>query len=221
MDIFKYDVYRGPHLGIYTTVNDDFVFIPHGFAKTKAQKLAKYLGTEYVFTSIATSRLMGVLMVANNHGILLPYNSEPYELERLKKSTDLNVTVIDSKYTALGNLICANDKGAIVSPLISKEYLKTIEDALGVEAIQKKVAGYQQVGAMVVATSHGGIIHPETDEHDIKTISSVLGVKMEAATINGGVPFVSSGILANNNSIVVGRLTSGPEIMMLTRAFTD
>jgi len=139
----------------------------------------------------------------------------------VEASKDSNVTVIDSKYTALGNLICANDKGAIVSPLISKEYLKTIEDALGVEAIQKKVAGYQQVGAMVVATSHGGIIHPETDEHDIKTISSVLGVKMEAATINGGVPFVSSGILANNNSIVVGRLTSGPEIMMLTRAFID
>ena len=96
-----------------------------------------------------------------------------------------------------------------------------IEDTLGVEVIQKRVAGYQQVGAMVVATSHGGIIHPETDEHDIKIISSVLGVKVEAATINGGVPFVSSGILANNNSIVVGRLTSGPEIMMLTRAFTD
>ena len=39
--------------------------------------------------------------------------------------------------------------------------------------------------------------------------------------INGGTPFVSSGMLVNNNAIVVGNLTNGPEIMMLTRAFTS
>ena len=74
---------------------------------------------------------------------------------------------------------------------------------------------------MVVATDNGGVIHPETDERDIKAISDVLGVHVEAATINGGIPFVSSGVLANNHSVVVGRLTNGPEIMMLTRAFTS
>ena len=105
--------------------------------------------------------------------------------------------------------------------MIPKENLKKIQDVLGVEVIQKKVAGYHQVGAMIVATSHGGIIHPETDDEDIKTISNVLGVNVEPATINGGIPFVSSGILANNKSIVVGTLTNGPEIMMLTRAFTN
>ena len=40
-------------------------------------------------------------------------------------------------------------------------------------------------------------------------------------TINGGFPFLSSGILVNNKSMVVGTLTNGPEIMMLTRAFTN
>jgi len=221
LDIIKYDVYRGPNIGIYTNVNDDYVFVPNGFAKTKAEHLADYLDTSYVFTSIANTRLIGALMVVNNHGILIPRTSAQYEYEHLKKSTGLEVTVIDTKYTALGNMIAANGKGAVVSPLISKENLKIIEDALGVEAIQKKVAGYHQVGAMIVATDHGAIIHPETDEKDIKTISDVLGVHIEPATINGGVPFVSSGILANNHSAVVGRLTNGPEIMMLTRAFAN
>jgi len=221
LDIIKYDVYRGPNLGIYTKVNDDFVFVPNGFAKTKAQNLAKYLETEYLFTSVANTRLIGPLMVVNNHGILLPKTSYEFEYENLKKSTGLNVEVLDSKFTALGNLICVNDKGAIVSPIISKQNLKKIEDALDVEVIQKRVAGYHQVGAMVVATSQGGIIHPETDDNDIKSISSVLGVNLEPATINGGSPFVASGMLANNNSIVVGKLTNGPEIMMLTRAFVN
>ncbi len=71
------------------------------------------------------------------------------------------------------------------------------------------------------ANNFGGIIHPETEEEDIKKISNILGVNIEPATINGGTPFVSSGILANNNAVVVGNLTNGPEIMMLTRAFTD
>ena len=46
-------------------------------------------------------------------------------------------------------------------------------------------------------------------------------VNIEHSTINGGTPFVSSGMLVNNNAIVVGNLTNGPEIMMLTRAFTS
>ena len=221
LDIIKYDVYRGPNIGIYTSVNDDYVFIPNGFAKSKAEHLADYLDASYVFTSIANTRLIGALMVVNNHGILIPRTSAQYELEHLEKSTGLDVTVIDTKYTALGNMIAANGKGAVVSPLISKENIKQIEDALDVEVIQKKVAGYHQVGAMVVATDNGAVIHPETDEKDIKAISDVLGVHVEAATINGGIPFVSSGILANNHSLVVGRLTNGPEIMMLTRAFAS
>jgi len=221
LDIIKYDVYRGPNIGVYTKVNDSFVFLPNGFAKTKAKNLADYLKTDFIFASIANTRLIGTLMVANNNGMLLPNISFSHELEHLKKSTDLNVEVLDTKFTALGNLICANDKGGIISPMIPKENLKKIQDVLGVEVIQKKVAGYHQVGAMIVATSHGGIIHPETDDEDIKTISSVLGVNLEPATINGGIPFVSSGILANNKSIVVGTLTNGPEIMMLTRAFTN
>lgn len=221
MDIIKYDVYRGPNIGLYTKVNDHFVFVPNGFAKTKAENLARFLDTDYIFASVANTRLLGALMVVNNHGILLPSNSSEYEIEYLRKNTTLNVEILDSKFTALGNLVCANDKGAVVSPVISKQNIKKIEDALGVETIQKRVAGYHQVGAMIVANSHGGIIHPETDDDDIKTISNVLGVNFEAATINGGIPFVASGVLANNHSIVVGTLTSGPEIMMLTRAFMN
>ncbi|MFQ6025152.1 MAG: translation initiation factor IF-6 [Nitrosopumilaceae archaeon] len=220
MDIYKYDVYRGPNLGIYTKTNDDFVFIPNGFAETKARNLAKYLKTDYLFTSVANTRLLGPLMVVNNNGIILPRTCLEEEFEYLKKATNLNVTILDSKQTALGNLICVNDKGGVMSPKIPREYVKEVQDVLGIEIIQIRVAGYHQTGAMVIATSHGGIIHPETDEEDIKTISGVLGIDIEPATINGGIPYVASGVLANNNSVVVGNLTNGPELVMLSRAFT-
>ena len=221
MDIIKYDVYSGPNIGIFTNVNDKFVFVPNGYAETKAENLAKYLHTEYIMTPVANTRLLGVLMVLNNHGILLPRTSSPEEITNLQKSTGLNVKILDTKYNALGNLISVNDKGGVISPLIEKSFTKEIEDVLDIEIIQKMVAGYDQVGAVMDANNLGAVIHPETDEEDIKNFSNILGVNVEPATINGGIPFVSSGILANSNAVVVGNLTSGPEIMMLTRAFTN
>ena len=221
LDIIKYDVYSGPNIGIFTSVNDKFVFIPNGFAKTKAENLARYLQTEYIMTPVANTRLLGILMVLNNHGILLPNTSSPDEIANLRKHTDLNVKMLDTKHNALGNLICVNDKGGVISPIVEKEYIKEIEDVLDIEVIQKRVAGFHQVGAVMKANNLGGIIHPEADEEDIKNFSNVLGVNLEPATINGGIPFVSSGMLANNNAVVVGNLTNGPEIMMLTRAFTN
>ena len=219
MGIFKYDVYRSPNVGIYAKCNDSFVFIPNGFATTKAENLQDFLKTEYVFASVANTRLLGPLMVVNNNGLLLPRNSLEEEVIHLKKSTGLNVDILDTKHTAIGNLICVNDKGGIMSPLIPSEYVKKVEDVLGIELVRKRIAGYHQAGAMAIATSHGGIIHPSTEEDDIKSISQVLGVDLEPATINGGSPYVSSGILANNRSLVVGALTNGPELVMLTKAF--
>ena len=221
MDIIKYDVYRGPNIGIYINVNDKYVLVPMGFAESKAEKLAEYLKAEWMYMSVANTRLLGALAVMNNKGILLPKTAYQNEYDTLKKQTDLEVGVLDSKYTALGNVICANDKGAVVSPWLSKEDVVKIKDILDVEVIQKRIAGFNQTGAVMIANGSGAVIHPEADEEDMKKFSNVLGVKIEHCTVNNGIPYVASGILANNNCIVVGTMTSGPEIMMMTRAFLN
>ena len=192
-----------------------------GYAETKAEKLAKYLEVEPLYTAVANTRLLGALMSMNNHGVLLPTTAYQDEYDFLKNETKLEVGVLDSKYTALGNVICANDKGAIVSPWLSKSDVETIKQILDVEVVQKRIAGLNQVGAMMVANNTGAVIHPEADEEDMKMFANVLGVHIEHSTINGGVPFVESGILANNKAVVVGSMTTGPEIMMLTRAFLN
>ncbi|MCH8914375.1 MAG: translation initiation factor IF-6 [Thaumarchaeota archaeon] len=221
MDIFKFDVYRGPNLGIYISVNDRVVMVPMGYAKSKAEKLAKYLDVDILYTSIANTRLIGILSVMNNKGILLPKTAYQEEYDLLKKETDLEVGVLDSKFTALGNVICANDKGAVVSPWLSDKDCQTIKNILEVEVIQKRIAGFNQTGVVLVANNTGAAIHPEADEEDMKTFANLLGVKIEQVSINNGTPYVSSGILANNHALVVGSLTTGPEIMMLTRAFLN
>ena len=56
--------------------------------------------------------------------MLLPNTCSQGEIEHLKKHTDLNIKLLDVKYNALGNLICVNDKGGIISPTIDKKYVK-------------------------------------------------------------------------------------------------
>ena len=213
-------MYRGPNIGIYGRATDEKVFVPRGYAEAKAARLEECLGAEALASSVANTRLLGPLMVANNHGLLLPHTVSDLEVAHYQKHSGLCVAVLGTRYTALGNMIAANDRGAVVSPAISAEDARSAADALDVEVAQLRVAGYNQVGAMVAATSRGGIVHPEADDAEIRAASDVLGVRLEPATINGGVPFVSSGVLANNKSVVAGSMTTGPEIMMLTQAFS-
>ena len=221
MDIIKYDVYRQPNIGVFINVNDTIGLVPMGFAETKANKLAEYLNVEIFHTAIANTMLIGTLSVMNNKGILLPSTAYQDEYDYLKNETDLEVGVLDTKFNALGNVICANDKGAIVSPALSKEDCKVISDVMGVEVLQKKIAGSHLSGVSLKANNTGGVIHPEAEEKDIEIIEDLLSVNVEQTSINGGVPYVTSGILANNHCIIVGSMTSGSEIMNLSKAFLN
>lgn len=218
LEIYRYTFYKSPNIGIFVRANDSVMLMPHGFAETKSDKLAEYLQVRPVSTSIAGTRLIGPMSVMNNNGILLPSLADDEEVSWLKQSTGLNVEKLQSKFTAVGNLIAANDNGALVSPLL-KEAERQIQDILGVPAHSMGVGGFVQTGAVVVATNAGAGVHPKATEEEVEAVAEALQVPAEPLTINGGVPFLTSGIVANTKAVVVGSLTSGPELIMLSRIF--
>jgi translation initiation factor 6 len=220
LGIYKYDVYKSPNIGVFIKANDRIILIPFGFAETKITKLTHYLQIEEkIFASIAGTRLIGPMTVMNNNGILLPSIASDEEICVLRQASGLNVERLKSKFTAVGNLISTNDNGALVSPLLNSEVNQQVRDVLGVPVNSIAVGGFIQTGSMVVATNIGAAIHPKATEEEIKIISESLQVQVEPATVNGGVPFLSSGIIANSKSVIVGGLTSGPELIMLSRVF--
>lgn len=205
-------------MGLFLRTNNDTLLLPFGFAETKAKKLKEYLDVEKIIhVSIAGTRLIGPMTVMNNNGILLPSTVSDDEI-RILKQTGLNVDRLKSKFTAIGNLISANDKGAVVSNLFRGEAEQNIKDILGVPLQTFSIGGYVQVGSMIVATNAGAIVHPIANDSEISTISEILQVEAEPATVNGGSPFLSSGIIANFSSVIVGNLTTGPELIMISRA---
>lgn len=218
LEIYRYTFYKSPNIGIFVRANDSVMLLPQGFAETKSDKLAEYLQVRVVPTSIAGTRLIGPMSIMNNSGILLPSLAEDEEVSWLKQNTGLKVEKLQSKFTAVGNLIAANDKGALVSCIL-KDVEVQVRDVLDVPTYSMDIGGFVQTGAMVVATNSGAGVHPRATEDEVKAVSETLQVPAEPLTINGGVPFLSSGIVANTKTIVVGSLTSGPELIMLSRIF--
>jgi translation initiation factor 6 len=212
-------LYKSPNVGIFAKSNDKFVLLPFGYAETKLKKITEIMETEPIYVSIAGNRIIGPMVVLNNNGMILPSTASEDELIYLKRLTGLNVAKLDSKYTAVGNLISTNDKGAIISPLFKGEFDKYIGDILGVEVHTMSVAEFNQTGSTVVSTNSGAAVHPKATEQEVEVISSVLKVEAEPLTINGGIPYLSSGMIWNSKSLIVGTLTTGPELIMLSRAF--
>ena len=213
------NVYSNPNIGIFLRSNDSHVLIPQGLSKNKVNIIKKYLDVSSLTTSIGGSHLIGALTAMNNNAIMVSKLTENYEIKKIEKQTGLNVVKLESKFTAIGNLIAANDKGAIVSTLLTEKNVKQISESLQVPVKKMNISSINLVGALINATNKGAIVHPGITEKEISIVSEVLKVNVEPATVNSGTPYVSSGIIANSKNILVGNQTSGPELLILSKAF--
>jgi len=170
------------------------------------------LGVPTLRTRIYGTNLVGLLCQGNSHGILLPYFIPEDDLRKIRKFADdvgFSVGKVEDRHTALGNLIACNDHGALASPLF--EDTKVIKDVLNVDVVKMKVASSNEVGACVLATNKGFLAHHDAEDQ-LSDIAGVLKVKGLAGTVNYGVPFVKSGVIANSNGYITGMQTSGTEL---------
>ncbi len=218
MTIHFLDIYRSSNIGIFLKCNEKFLLVPRGLAPTKIAKLAEFLDVEPVEASIGGSRLLGPLIAMNDNGILVSRMAEESEIRHLKESTKLPVERVPARVTSIGNLLSANDNGAVASRLL--EVVKDqIVDVLGVPVEFLTIASYYQVGSLVVSSNVGAAVHPQVSDEESSKAAAVLKVDVEPATVNGGVPYVASGVIVARKKAVVGSLTSGPELIMLSRVF--
>ncbi|MDA4124774.1 MAG: translation initiation factor IF-6 [Thaumarchaeota archaeon] len=214
------DIYRSVNIGVFLKANEKFVLVPKGLAETKTRKLSEALGVEAVPASVGESRLLGPLVTMNGNGILVSRLAGSNEMAEIKSATGLNVSRLDSKFTAVGNLVAANDKCALVSPVLDSRAASQVRDVLGTEVQTMAIGDYYQVGSLVVATNGGAAVYPGLDEQEVARIGSLLGVDAHPTSVNRGVPYVASGLVANSKNAVVGSQTTGPELVFITRALS-
>ena len=218
MGLHLIDIYRSPNIGVFLKGNDKFLLVPKGLAQTKADKLCADLQVSAVPASIGESRLLGPLISMNSNGILVSRLAEDAEVHELKSATGINVSRLESKLTAVGNLVVANDRFALVSPVLDHAALSQVRDFLGTEVERMPIGEYYQVGSFVVATNNGAAVYPGLDDREVGRIGSLLGVEAYPTSVNSGVPYVASGLVANSRNAIAGTQTTGPELVFITRA---
>jgi translation initiation factor 6 len=205
-------------IGVYSLANDKIVIIPKMVPLKKAERTAEWLKVKLVRTSIGGSVLAGALACANSNGILLPNSIREEEFGVIKSLFEGNITVMETKKTAYGNLVLANDYGAVVDPRFKEPQIKQIYETLGVDAVTGEIAGLPYVGSLAVATNKGVLAHPLLKDEERKILESVFKVPVDVGTINCGIPYVGTGLIGNSHAAVAGSLTTGPEMFIIGNA---
>ena len=215
MAVLMADVFGSPNIGVYCFCNEELAVVPPGLTKRKMRQIADTLEVGICSTTVGGSTLVGALVAGNSKGLLVPHTIQEYERQRIEQFS--KVIVVDSNWTALGNVVLANDFGAVLHPDSPQEIVKSLT-RLEVPAVCSKIGSLPFVGALALATNKGVLLSPNALKEEQSVIESALKVGVELSTTNGGVAFVKSGILANTKGAVVGPLTRGAELMQVTKA---
>ena len=207
----RFSRYAGtPNIGVYTAVNESFAFIAGDAAPEFVKDVEEALQVETTLMTVAGSFVIGSLVVMNSNGAVVSGLADSREMEIIGKC--IKCTPIDDPLNAAGNNILANDKGAIVNPGYTKDLIKGISDALGVECVPSTIAGINTVGSICRATNKGCVCHADASDDDMKLIEDVLKVECIRTTVNHGSRMLGAGILANSKGALIGDDTTPIEM---------
>ncbi|MHA3964129.1 MAG: translation initiation factor IF-6 [Candidatus Thorarchaeota archaeon SMTZ1-45] len=215
--IARTDFEGDSNVGAYGIATDRFVFVSSNMSEKGLDTIEKTFNLPLVQTTIATLDAVGLVSVATSNGILVPYTTTDEELAQLKSSSEVPVDWLDDKMTALGNIIIANDNGAICHPDFNFRSRRKISDVLGVEVVSGSLAKLPIVGANAIATNHGAVVHPLATKSEIELLAQLLKVHVEVGTVNRGSPYTSLGVLANTDGMIAGTDTTGVELAHISQ----
>ena len=206
------DFQGDPNIGLFGIVTEKYAVLP------EAGIDVSFLVKTVAYTTIAGTKLCGLFLAGNSHGLIVPETITEREMHILKTALKgINILKLKSNYTAIGNLILCNDKGAVISPLLRASAEK-IAECLDVKVHVGNVLDMEIVGALGVATKKGFILDMYIGDEEFKFVKSALKVDGDIGTVNFGSEFVKSGILANSKGVLVGSATTGPETARIDEA---
>ena len=216
--IVKSSIQRNPFIGLFLKTNDSLSFAPKRLPQKNVAQLESVLKTRVVELFVNQSPLLGLMLALNNNGVVLPVFAEEEE-KRLLRKEGLNVCVL-SKPLAPGNLILANDKGVLASPLLSKKDVVAVRDCLGAEVFQQALAGLNVVGSSSVVTNNGVLAFNQASEVELKFLKKIFAAPALNGSCNTGVEFNALGVVANSHGALVGETTTGFEIQRVYEALS-
>jgi translation initiation factor 6 len=217
--IIKTDILGSVNVGNYVKATNSYLIITGETTDKKSQEISEVLGVEYVKVMMKDCRITAPFFAGNSRGLLISKFIDDETVSLLREQLKgIQVEVVQDKFTAIGNLILPNDKGALVSPLLSPETIKSVADVLDLEVAPGNLCLAPYVGSLAVVNNQGGLVTPYARDEEIKGMEELLGVEVMRGTINSGISFIASGLLANDRGAIAGKITDGIELMRISQA---
>lgn len=173
--------------------------------RRKIEKIERVLGVKCVVSRALATNLVGLFCAGNSRGIIVP--SALYEFERENLEAHFRVLTLDSRYTAIGNLVLINDNGCVVSKLL-KKHAEEIAEFFGIPC-EVYEGSERLIGAIAVANNRGCVAGKKINHSQIER---VLKVSVGYSTANFGSVHAGSCIITNSRGFVVGETTTGVEL---------
>lgn len=202
------NILDNPVIGVFGTCTEEIALVPTGTKEKTVQSLEELLNVRVISTLIGGSTVVGSLVCGNSNGFLIPRYGNDYDL----KDTDITVSNVPGKLTAIGNIVLANDSAALVHPNLSSKSVEVISKTLDVDVERGTVAGIKAVGMAGVATNKGVLVHPKTTESEMDHLEKLFDLPIDIGTVNYGSQMIGSGVIANSKGYVAGYETTGYEL---------
>ena len=216
MGTVKATIGNNSYIGAFGIATDSFILITANSTNTERLILEDALEVKAHQVSIDGSGLIGVYVVANSNGILVPEMTDKRETLKLKEAfPNVQVDTIQTSLNALRNNILANDKIAFVNNQYIPAEIKKIEDVLGVEVIRRQIGSFDTVGANNIITNKGIVLNNTATDEDIEFIKTKIK-SVSQSTANTGSSSIGLCTISNSNGLVVGRQTTGFELVRMT-----
>lgn len=200
-------------VGVFCMVTDKLAFVPEGIFKKEAKAIKDSLNVEVIQSNIADSSLWGIFAVGNSKGIMVT--------EMIEKDEEKNLQELGVKFKkvsgnfAIGNLCAVNDHGLLLSPFLGEQQRKEIKDFFDVKSLDMSYGLNQLVGSSTVVTNRGFLVHPKISKEEFESIKKLFKCNGMPTTANYGDPFIRNCIVANSNGALVGRETTGHELLRI------
>lgn len=220
MDIYpieNIDLLGNSSIGTFGFASDKYGLLPINIKESTLTIAQEVLKVPTITTSLVSSHLLGIFSTGNNKTLLIPGLASIDEYNQLKNDLpgDVELGVIESKISALGNTIVATDKTALVHPEFTKAEQISIRDLLDVEVIPTTLMSNPLVGSLIYQNRNGFLAHPNISDDELEWLSNTLKVKGNVTTVNRGTPYPRPGIIGNKNGALVGSDTTGPEMLRI------
>ncbi len=213
--IYLMDFHKNPFIGIFGKANEDWLIFAKGLPKSTKKRAREYLEVEVIETTIGGTSLIGSLLVLNSRGIVVSNIVTDDEVKELEE-TGLEVVIAPGLENAVGNVVIMDDRSALVDPELDQETVEVLEEVLKVKVYRGTIGESGLIGMCAVMNDKGILVHPDLSDEEKKLLEEAFpNREIMVGTVNRGVPFVGSGIIANSKGALVGNKSTGVEIMRI------